>query len=210
MGQFSWLDCQNENRAIIDNVYENSYVLVPKEYGGGNIKEECYDGYGRFGEYDIYDLVAAWNKDYVTIHNIRKPQREEWGKSREDQKYFKYALKEYETRCQRLLDFQNLTTEEMNQKYSKNWLREIGIDIACGDRQNTRLKFPIKITHDPNAVYEKCQPSKKDPNQGWGYYIEKYDSDIEYLSQEQIRDLYDETFDESLLDYLESIDESLE
>ncbi len=210
MGQFSWLDCCNEKRAVIDNVYQDVYVLVPKEFGGRNIKEECYDGYGRFGEYDIYDLVASWNKDYITQDNIRKPRRIEWGNTKEDNKYFEYALKEYERKCQRLNDFKILSTNEMNAKYSSTWLREIGIDIACGNEQNARLKFPIKITHNPNAVYEKCNPSKSDPYQGWGRYIEKYDSDIEYLSQEQIRDLYDETFDDSLLDYLENIDESLE
>ncbi len=207
MGQFSWIDCCNEKRAVIDNIYQDVYVLVPKEFGGQNIKEECYDGYGRFGDYDIYDLVAAWNKDFVTIHNIEKPQRESWGNTKEDKQYFKYALKEYDFKCQRLLDFQNLTTEEMSQKYSKNWLREIGIDIACGDKRNSRLKFPIKITHDPNAIYEKCSPSKKDPSQGWGYYVEKFDKDVEYLSQEEIKIAYEESGNEDLRYYLNEVED---
>ncbi len=45
--------------------------------------------------------------------------------------------------------------------------RYVGIDIACYDEQNASLKFPIKITHDPQAVYEWCAPSRSDPNQGW-------------------------------------------
>lgn len=45
--------------------------------------------------------------------------------------------------------------------------RDVGIDIACYDWENESLEFPIKITHDPDAVYEHCAPSMSDPNQGW-------------------------------------------
>lgn len=45
--------------------------------------------------------------------------------------------------------------------------RMVGIDIACYDVDNARLKYPIKITHDENAVYEDCEPSLSDPDQGW-------------------------------------------
>lgn len=64
MGQFSWLDCRTEEQ-VLDNVERNVYVLVPQEFGGGHIKEECYDGYGRFGGHDIYDLVVDWNLNYL-------------------------------------------------------------------------------------------------------------------------------------------------
>lgn len=55
--------------------------------------------------------------------------------------------------------------------------RLVGIDIACYDEQNAALKYPIKITYDPDAVYEHCRPSKNDPNQGW--LIEEDDEDDE-------------------------------
>ena len=45
--------------------------------------------------------------------------------------------------------------------------RYAGIDIACYDEQNAALRVPIKITHDPDAVYKDCGPSPNDPNQGW-------------------------------------------
>lgn len=45
--------------------------------------------------------------------------------------------------------------------------RHIGIDIACYNEQNAALRYPIKITHDPDAVYEDCVYSHNDPNQGW-------------------------------------------
>ena len=53
--------------------------------------------------------------------------------------------------------------------------RLVGIDIACYDEQNAALRYPIKITHDPDAVYEECNPSPNDPNQGW-----LYEDDEEY------------------------------
>ena len=64
MGSFSWITCDTKER-IINGEKINVYVLVPEEFGGGNIKETCYGGYGRFGEKDIYDLVAIWNKDFL-------------------------------------------------------------------------------------------------------------------------------------------------
>lgn len=79
MGQFSWLDC-NDSSQILDNHKEDVYVLIPKEFGGGHIHEECYDGYGNFGGNDIYDLVVDWNRkylkdhpDYRTPHGIKEP-----------------------------------------------------------------------------------------------------------------------------------------
>jgi hypothetical protein len=45
--------------------------------------------------------------------------------------------------------------------------RIIGIIMACYDEDNARLDYPIKITYDRRAGYERCEPSKSDPNQGW-------------------------------------------
>lgn len=125
MGQFSWLDCKDKSQ-IIDDMWEDVYLLIPKEFGGGHIVEHCYDGYGRFGGRDVYALVAQWNVP-------------EWCKGDDEED------------------------------------REIGIKIACYDKQNAALKYPIKITHDPNAIYEDCKPSLSDPNQGWK--VDEYDEE---------------------------------
>ena len=117
MGQFSWLDCITGEQ-VLDDVKRDVYLLVPKEFGGGHIKETCYDGYGRFGGRDAYGLVAQWNAP---------------GKCIGDDEADRY----------------------------------VGIDIACYDEQNASLPYPIKITHDPDAVYEDCDPSPSDPYQGW-------------------------------------------
>lgn len=188
MGQFSWLDCDGVNekhRAILDDVKDNVYVLVPKEFGGGHILETEYDGYGNFGGYDIYDLVADWNKEYITSDAIKKPVREQYD-DKEKEKYYQQALKTYNCEVNRLKDFKdNIDNKIMVERYGKDWKRGIGIDIACYDEDNARLKYPIKITHNADLTYEDVKDiSLGDPNQGWGlrtdeshdynYAIEKY------------------------------------
>ena len=142
MGQFSWLDCKNHRRAVLDDVPANVYLLVPKEFGGGHIKETCYDGYGHFGGHDVYDLVVDWNKDYLEDY-------------RKDNSF----------KCDWLQKFSSVDAA-----MAKMPKREIGISIACYDEDNQKIKYPIKITHDPTAVYEDCDFSPADPNQGWGDY----------------------------------------
>lgn len=65
MGFFSWMTC--DTNESISNRYSvrgplTAYVLIPKEFGGGCIKETNYEGYGVFGGRDIFALVANWNK----------------------------------------------------------------------------------------------------------------------------------------------------
>ena len=65
MGFFSWLTCDtNESISNRHSIHGplTAYALIPKEFGGGFLKEENYDGYGVFGGRDIFALVANWNK----------------------------------------------------------------------------------------------------------------------------------------------------
>lgn len=117
MGQFSWLDCKTREQ-VLDDVERDVFVLIPQKFGGGHLKETCYDGYGHFGGHDVYALVAGWNMPEAIT-----------GNDKED--------------------------------------RVLGIEIACYDKDNRALKYPIKITHDPFAIYEDCEPSDGDPDQGW-------------------------------------------
>lgn len=156
MGQFSWLDCKTGVQ-IIDDKRKDVYVLIPKEFGGGHIKETCYDGYGNFGGHDIFDLVADWNRKYLTKefelpYSETKLGDKEWAEF-----YFDYSLSADEV--------VKKTLEKTERKHFD--YRIIGIDLACYDEDNEALPFPIKITYDPNAIYEFCSPSDSDPNQGW-------------------------------------------
>lgn len=46
--------------------------------------------------------------------------------------------------------------------------------MACHNKDNAALKYPIKIT-TKEMEYEKVTPSLSDPNQGW----ESYDDEDE-------------------------------
>ncbi|HCJ37840.1 MAG TPA: hypothetical protein DHV37_05885 [Erysipelotrichaceae bacterium] len=161
MGQFSWLDCITGEQ-ILDGVKRDVYVLVPKEYGGGHIKEICYDGYGRFGGHDIYDLVVDWNMKYLEEYRNNHSFKCDWLQRKS-------------------------SVEEALEVMDK---RDVGISIACYDEDNERIMFPIKITYDPEAIYEDCQPSKSDPNQGWLVGDDDEDEDDHYYDEKD--DDYDE------------------
>lgn len=153
MGCFSWMYADTDNNKPL-NIDERAYVICPDNTV---IEEKYYDGYGEFGGHDIYELVSDWNKDYISVANLRKPQRN------------LNALRRYEKDCQMLTDFVNGKSDEyMISQYGKYWKREIGINIACHDDQNAALKYPIKICKRPTA-YETLPPSNRDPDQGLGY-----------------------------------------
>ena len=68
MGSFSWTKA-DELTAIENIAYGTSFkFLIPKEFGGGFIKDQ-YQDYGYLGikddgepKYDMYELQAFWNK----------------------------------------------------------------------------------------------------------------------------------------------------
>ena len=68
MGSFSWNKA--DNLTAIKNVVSGKSFkfLIPKEFGGGYIKDK-YQDYGHLGykedgepKYDMYELIAFWNK----------------------------------------------------------------------------------------------------------------------------------------------------
>lgn len=164
MGQFSWLDCKTGEQ-ILDNVARKTYVLVPAEFGGGHIEEDCYDGYGNFGKNDIYELVALWNRDFIPELLQNKAQGN-----------WHCFIPEEDS--ERLQEFYEHKVPKKENGYIFE-LRTIGIYMACYDEDNERLPYPIKITHDKNAIYENCEPSKSDPNQGWKMDDDDYDDDFD-------------------------------
>lgn len=152
MGTFSWLRA-NVDTEKANIAWGDKYAcLIPKEFGGGYI-EDLYNGYGLMGcrengspEYDLYELLAFWNKD--TKYN---------GKTIGD--YLKYDG-----------EFPNL--KEIDEFTDAN--RSIGIDIGCYDREIDRLKYPLKlvnVSYAKNHTYEDC-PYKSfgDTEQGFHSY----------------------------------------
>jgi hypothetical protein len=170
MGQFSWI-YSDTNRQLIDNRKADTYLLVPEEFQskyGKSIYEWAYNGYGRFGKYDVYDLVIEWNREMIP--DILKQI--------EDGTFEKcYLVSERD-----INDFKNYY-EGKPTICEARWL---GIILGCGDETNFSLKYPIKIT-TKEMDYSKAKPSKRDPNQGW--YSEEYD--LEFIRECQREEVVD-------------------
>ena len=137
------------NKQLIDNRMADTYLLVPKlfqEKYGKAIYESYYDGYGRFGRYDVYDLIPEWNKEMIP-EIIRRIKAGNWNCSTSENDI---------TNLQNYYEGKPITCE----------LRWLGIVMACYDEDNFALEYPIKIT-TKEMEYEEVAPSLGDPNQGW-------------------------------------------
>ena len=159
MGQFSWLYCDS-GKQMLDGHLKDSYLLVPKEFGGGRIVEHCYNGYGCMGGHDVYDLVADWNREWVKQNPDYVTYR--------GQKLSEHAWYPFYTDL-------SLSREEVLEKWKATgdnghfWIewRIIGIGLACYDEDNAAIRYPIKIAEYEWSTYEGSAPSESDPNQGW-------------------------------------------
>lgn len=148
MGQFSWI-YSDTNKQVVDDKEADTYLLVPKQFQhkyGKAIHESCYDGYGNFGGYDVYDLIAEWNRDCIP-EIIRRVRNGNWHCTVSES------------------DIQNLEAYHRGGKIDYE-LRRIGIIMACYDEDNFALEYPIKITSRP-MEYEQADASRSDPDQGW-------------------------------------------
>lgn len=193
MGCYSWIYADT-NKAMKCGKVTSSYLLIPppfQEKYGEYIHISCYDGYGHFKKYDIFDLVAEWNREFLTkdmldlkeikfenfgnFYDFEKKRLREEGLSEDEievkniekkQKAYNNAIHYQNLEIARLNDYKNgLPDDEMIAKYGKHWKREIGIAIARDDENNANLPYPIKITSGP-MQYNNAKASKKDPNQG--------------------------------------------
>ncbi len=158
MGCFSRKFSDVPGRLIIG---KRAIVPIPPcfqdKYGVSQIKENSYDGHGRYGCYDIYDLVADWNREFLSQNpDLYLPGQEEvvsnfpW--------YPFYA------------DL-SLSPEDIDRKMHEITndfeYRYIGIAISCYDEDNEKMKYPIKICKfEKNAIYDNLPASKRDPMQG--------------------------------------------
>lgn len=192
MGCFSWIYSDTKKPLRIG---KKARLLIPKEFNngnkGGSFYETAYDGYGNFDGRDVYELVAEWNRKFLSENMLRDvPKRENYGglwdfekeqlilegyseaeiivaDNKRKEENYQRALAWHQESINRLNDYRNgLSDKKMEEKYGKNWKREIGIDIACYDEQNASLPYPIKIAAKLDSIYETQPASKSDPNQG--------------------------------------------
>ena len=147
MGSFSWMKADTLTNTA--NVLEGApfKFLIPKEYGGGFIKDH-YQDYGYLGhnneqhEHDMYELLAFWNYDAPY-------------KSGRVKDYLQYSGDIFPS------------LKRIDQYTDNN--RGIGIDIGCYSHDINLLKYPLKLVScSYTGTYEDCMGrSYNDPEQGW-------------------------------------------
>lgn len=162
MGCFSWLLSDTKKGLRIG---QKSYLPFPKDKGafglapGTILLEPSYGGYGIFDQYDIFDLVAIWNReylaqnpDYIIPHEKKAISALNWYKYYSDLSLDENEIVQAMRNCE-------------DNKYFE--FRYIGISISCYDKDNSKLPYPIKICKfQKNARYENLEASNNDPLQG--------------------------------------------
>ncbi len=170
MGFYSWIT--SDTGRSIPNIYSERetfpvYLLCPD---GSAICEPAYAGYGQLGGRYAYELAAEWNREHLTTEMLEVPERECYAADEEGERCYLDELERYASKCRRLLDYRGGTPhEEMAARYGESYLYEIGVDIACSDRRNASLPYPIKIVEDPSIGYADAAPSAGCPDQGFFY-----------------------------------------
>ena len=158
MGCFSWTKA-DRNTKNANIIYGQSFkMLIPKEFGGGYIKDH-YRDYGDISgvlkdstsnlnnqtlSCDMYELIAFWNHDLIYYDGSSVKDFLHYDKSQE---------------------FPFLKTKDVDTEHN----RQFGIEIGCDDEKAIKLKYPLKLVSPNNkSTYEECEMiSFYDPNQGW-------------------------------------------
>lgn len=149
MGSFSWTRADRKTKRSNLTDGDSYKILIPKEFGGGFIKDKYYD-YGYVfhdtdHEADLYGILAYWNHCDGMI----------------------YDCDHYPETMEEILKYGN-TLHQSN--------RSKGIDIECYDKRTDKLKYPLKlVSASYKGTYEDCKGrSYSDPNQGFfkGYWYQ--------------------------------------
>jgi len=147
MGSFSWTRADRTTKRSNLTEGDSYKILIPKEFGGGFIKDKYYNYgyvfYGTENKADLYGILAYWNHCNDMI----------------------YDYDHYPETMEEILKYGN--TLHPNNRCK-------GINIGCYDRQIDRLKYPLKlVSASYKGTYEDCKGrSYIDPNQGFfkGYW----------------------------------------
>lgn len=150
MGSFSFLRADRKTKKA--NIMEGDTIklLIPEKFGGGFIKA-IYNDYGKITlctpcnaneRYDVYELVALWNKD-MQITSTR---------------YIKDDLN---------INAPFISLKTIDDTTRDN--RSIGIRIASDMEKAARLDYPLKlVSASCKDTYETCPYfSVSDPQQGF-------------------------------------------
>ena len=162
MGCFSWMFADRNNKKNL-KIDHKGYLLTPENR---TLKAYPYEGYGEFEGYDAYDLVAIWNRMYLSKHpEYVIPQHERFGGKISDKPWYKYYADMSLTEKEMMDKIRNDEKAKKSLIFAE--LRCIGIEIACYDDQNAALPYPIKIVSKRGIKYNEVPASESDPNQGF-------------------------------------------
>lgn len=171
MGTYSWKFCDRPRKNL--KIGETGYLLIPF---GGVLREDSYNGYGRFAGHDAYELVAIWNREYLSEH----PEYLVWQAHYIEIVDGKGGTKRKRAPAVRISDYPwyslyadlsitpeqfDVRVKDMEYRRFPMCFRHIGVEIACYDKQNRQLPYPIKIA-SVAADYRAWPASKSDPRQG--------------------------------------------
>lgn len=144
MKEWLWRYADTKNSMEI-GLKKESFLLVPKEFQykyGPVIGEPCYKGDGWFRRYEIFTLIAEWNREYIPemIKDIEAGIHKWPVNKKEETELMKFFRKEPS-------DFP---------------LSLYGQIMAGFDEDNWKLKYPIKIVefYSPYVHYEDVKPSE--------------------------------------------------
>lgn len=190
MGSFSWLKADFLTQTVNIVIDESFKFLIPKEFdttGKGYIKDR-YRDYGYLGEiapedkfksnqmgkYDMYELLAIFNSDYITDKDmdVRMYSKDETVHIPAGSRIGDY-LKGVDSR-------DPLKSIDADTEFN----RLLGIKIGCYEDSIDKLPYPLKlVSASYKGSYEQCAGrSYADPEQGWRrlsrdslYYGARYD-----------------------------------
>lgn len=165
MGYFTFTDAVVKSPQRRHGEYSKKDKI---SYGGyikvvcpdGTIYEDvCYDGYGRIGRYDVYNLVVDWNK--YNLSAILKARRDHIFYNELKEILEKYIESDYDEMCTTEFVKGLVADGKCGEYLISDWKRNIGIMLACEDKDNEALPFPLKVTKSREAVdYDKLFPSR--------------------------------------------------
>lgn len=163
MGSFSWIRADKTTKRK-NLTYGDSYkILVPKEFGGGYIKDIYYD-YGYVFEKEFENK----NRFYVDGQGNKTEAKPEWANND------LYGILAYWNDCEGLEFDGNSKPTNMCDILSYGQTRNQdnrckGIHIGCYDNQVDTLKYPLKlVSASYKGTYEDCEMrSYDDPDQGF-------------------------------------------
>lgn len=170
MGCFSWKFANESNKKRL-RIGRPAYLYCPN---GVVVYESYYEGYGEFDGLDVYDLVADWNREYLskhpefTISRHGGPATLPPAKRIDEYPWYAAYADLSKSREEVIAAWIAAEKTTGNETPYAEW-RGIGIEIACYDDWNAALPFPIKICSNPHArkSYAELPPSESDPDQGF-------------------------------------------